>query len=64
LATIDVITNRCKGCNICAAFCPKNVLELDTLGKIRVMNLAACIGCGQCELRCPDYAIYVTKEEK
>ena len=26
-------------------------------------NADACIGCGQCELRCPDYAIFVDKEE-
>lgn len=64
MATIEVITKRCKGCNICVAFCPKQVLELDTLGKVQVRNLAACIACGQCELRCPDYAIYVTKEAK
>jgi 2-oxoglutarate ferredoxin oxidoreductase subunit delta len=64
LATIEVNTKRCKGCNICVAFCPKKVLELDTLGKVQVKDLAACIACGQCELRCPDYAIYVTKEAK
>ncbi len=58
---ITVKLERCKGCGICAAFCPKNVLELDALGKIRVANADACIACGQCELRCPDYAIFVDK---
>lgn len=48
----------CKGCNICVAFCPKNVLELVD-GKVNIKNLEACIQCGQCELRCPDYAIYL-----
>ena len=43
----------CKGCGICAAFCPKNVTAV---------NLQDCIGCGLCELRCPDYAIYLEKE--
>ncbi|MDO7205719.1 4Fe-4S binding protein [Paraclostridium bifermentans] len=23
-----------------------------------------CILCGLCELRCPDYAIYISKDEK
>ncbi|WP_371377178.1 4Fe-4S binding protein [Sporomusa aerivorans] len=63
MATVEVVAKRCKGCNICAALCPKKVLELDTLGKIYVKEQDACIGCGQCELRCPDYAIFVTKEE-
>ena len=55
---------RCKGCNICVAFCPKKILALDTLGKIYVIDETQCIQCGQCELRCPDFAIRVTKEDK
>ena len=54
---------RCKGCGICAAFCPKQVLEVSELGKIQVKSPEACIACGQCEMRCPDYAIFVDKEE-
>ena len=44
---------------------PKSVLAVSELGKIQVVNGDACIGCGQCELRCPDYAIFVdrVKEE-
>jgi len=52
---------RCKGCGICAAFCPKQVLEVDQLGKIFVAHPEKCIACKQCELRCPDYAIFVDK---
>ena len=64
--TLAVIINRkfCKGCGICVAFCPKQVLELDELGKVTDKNAAACISCGQCELRCPDFAIQVVKKEK
>lgn len=51
----------CKGCGICAAFCPKDVLTV-VQGKVQCKNEAACIHCGLCELRCPDYAIYVEKE--
>jgi len=43
-------------------FCPKKVLSLDTLGRVQVVNGEACIACGQCELRCPDYAIFVDKK--
>ncbi|SHI00963.1 indolepyruvate ferredoxin oxidoreductase subunit alpha [Sporanaerobacter acetigenes] len=48
----------CKGCGICVAFCPKNVLELKD-GKVNIKDLDSCIKCGQCEMRCPDYAIYL-----
>lgn len=53
----------CKGCGICVAFCPKQVLVLKK-GKVCAANPDACIKCGQCEQRCPDYAIYVEKVEE
>ena len=54
--TID--KNWCKGCGICVAFCPKNVLEIKE-GKSNIKDMDACIFCGQCEQRCPDFAIYL-----
>jgi 2-oxoglutarate ferredoxin oxidoreductase subunit delta len=48
----------CKGCGICAAFCPKDVLEMKQ-GKVKAVNRDACNNCGLCEMRCPDYAIYL-----
>lgn len=48
----------CKGCEICVSFCPKEVLEMLN-GKVNIKNIDNCISCGQCELRCPDYAIYL-----
>jgi 2-oxoglutarate ferredoxin oxidoreductase subunit delta len=48
----------CKGCGICVEFCPKDVLEIRD-GKVNIKNIDQCIKCGQCELRCPDYAIYL-----
>ena len=53
----------CKGCGICAAFCPKNALAI-VEEKARLVNPDACVLCGQCELRCPDYAIYLVNEEE
>ena len=51
----------CKGCGICAAFCPKSVLVVNN-GKVSLKEDSQCICCGQCELRCPDYAIYIEAE--
>ena len=60
-----VIKKRlCKGCGICVELCPKRVLELDEVGKVYEKEGGACIQCGQCELRCPDYAIEVIREKK
>ena len=59
--SLKIITERCKGCGICAAFCPKQVLELSEIEKIEAVHETNCIKCGQCELRCPDYAIFVEK---
>ena len=52
----------CKGCGICAAFCPKGVLSVKD--KVAVLDPSNCIFCGQCEQRCPDYAIYIVEDKE
>jgi 2-oxoglutarate ferredoxin oxidoreductase subunit delta len=59
---IKTIGKHCKGCGVCVTFCPKQVLGLDALGKITVVDETKCITCKQCEMRCPDYAIFVEKK--
>jgi 2-oxoglutarate ferredoxin oxidoreductase subunit delta len=60
-----VVVNRdwCKGCGICAAFCPKKVLELDETEKMTVVRPEDCTECGLCEQRCPDLAIELVETE-
>lgn len=55
---LNVEKELCKGCGICVAFCPKNVLKMED-GKVKIDDIDSCIQCGLCELRCPDYAIYL-----
>ena len=53
----------CKGCGICVEFCPRKVLEIKH-DKVVAANPGQCIKCALCELRCPDYAIYVKEVGK
>ncbi len=58
---IEINGKWCKKCGLCAYYCPKEVFALDSFGSPSVVNLEACIGCKQCEVRCPDFAIDVSK---
>jgi 2-oxoglutarate ferredoxin oxidoreductase subunit delta len=55
---VELEKEWCKGCGICIEFCPKNVLALKN-GKISIVDEDKCIKCGLCELRCPDYAVFL-----
>lgn len=59
--SLKVYNNRCKGCGICVEFCPKKVLTVNQLEKVEVVSEKECIACRQCEMRCPDFAIFVQK---
>ena len=61
---VTVFKAWCKGCGICIAFCPQGVLDFDDDGKSYPKHPEKCIQCMQCELRCPDFAITVNKEEE
>jgi 2-oxoglutarate ferredoxin oxidoreductase subunit delta len=54
----------CKGCGICARFCPKGVLAPDADGKAVARHPDQCIGCRLCEYRCPDLAISIREGRK
>lgn len=56
---VCVYPDWCKGCGLCAAFCPAKVLEINALGKAEVVREEDCINCGFCELHCPDFAIAI-----
>lgn len=61
---IDIYKAWCKGCGICVAFCPAQVLARDEAGYPYVKSPEKCINCGWCEIRCPDFAITVNKKDK
>ena len=65
---VDV--SRCKACDICVDVCPAGVLAMVASDKtilgatISVQEPDACIGCNDCELTCPDFAIYVADRKE
>ncbi|RKY28984.1 MAG: 2-oxoacid:acceptor oxidoreductase [Planctomycetota bacterium] len=66
---IEIVTDRCKGCELCISACPKDCIELDTSvvnakGVNPAKYVGGCIGCGSCMLICPDVCIELYKEEK
>ena len=62
--------NRCKACDMCVRVCPTGVLAMEpdphsTLGAmVHVKHAESCIGCSNCELACPDFAIYVAERKE
>ena len=56
----------CKGCQLCVAFCPVKILEMDPerinaagYNLVKVTNISKCIGCSFCAMICPDSVIKV-----
>jgi 2-oxoglutarate ferredoxin oxidoreductase subunit delta len=63
---VYVIPERCKGCDFCIEFCPRDVLveseEINAKGYHYPVVLAdktdECADCQFCTLVCPEFAIY------
>ena len=60
---------RCKGCGLCAAVCPKKIIELDASAlnekgyhPARITDQEKCIACAMCATMCPDCVIKVEKD--
>jgi len=61
---VEIYEGWCKKCGICVAFCPENVLDTGEDGYPFVKASEKCNGCGWCEIRCPDFAIVVSRDEQ
>lgn len=66
---VEIDTERCKGCGLCVAACPQDVLafsgQLNKSGydPAHMERPDACIGCAFCAMTCPDVAIEVYREK-
>ena len=61
---VEIYKDWCKKCGICVEFCPFGVLDLDSEGYPFVKAPEKCKGCDWCDIRCPDFAIIVSEDEK
>jgi len=65
-----VLPTRCKGCGLCVETCPKDVLALEGVPSgtafrtVRAVRPENCILCRRCEHGCPDFAIYIIKDQE
>lgn len=67
---VYIIAERCKGCNFCIEFCPRNVLaqssEFNEKGyhPPYVANPDECTNCQMCYMVCPEFAIFTRPVEE
>ena len=67
---VKIIRERCKGCGLCPAVCPVNIIKIsdkvNNLGyhPAEITDQHKCISCGRCAIICPDLAARVAKMEK
>jgi 2-oxoglutarate ferredoxin oxidoreductase subunit delta len=69
---LEIAADRCKGCELCIAVCPKDVLALDLtvvnrLGHhpVYLIDAAGCTSCAFCARICPDavFTVYARPKE-
>ncbi len=61
---VEFYRDWCKGCGICVAFCPEEVLAMNEKGEPEISKPERCIGCAWCEIRCPDFAVRVEEKKE
>jgi len=68
MGKIIVDVDQCKGCKLCVASCPKDLIRLserfNSTGyhPAEFIDNGECTGCGLCYQMCPDVAIEVWRE--
>ena len=61
---VTVIKERCKGCELCVNYCPRNVLRMSQTFNLKGYYYPEtdgednCVNCHFCEAICPDFAIF------
>jgi len=61
---VIIIEDRCKGCEFCVVYCPRDVLRISKSFNVKgyhppeVVDESQCVNCHFCEVICPDFAIF------
>jgi 2-oxoglutarate ferredoxin oxidoreductase subunit delta len=67
MADIKINTERCKGCCLCVAECPRGVMRMSTEPNEQghfypvIDDAEKCTGCALCCQMCPDMVIEIEK---
>ena len=68
MAKLTIRSERCKGCSLCVAACPKHLLALaqDKINPkghhpVEIAEPEKCIACAFCATMCPDCVITVER---
>jgi len=59
---ISINKDYCKSCGICIEFCAQGVFAKGSKGEPIVQSIDKCTACRLCEMRCPDFAVFVEGE--
>ncbi|MFW9951517.1 MAG: ferredoxin family protein [Candidatus Thorarchaeota archaeon] len=67
---ILINSEQCDGCELCLAFCPKDIIEIsEDKFNSRMLHYAIvvkpedCAGCRQCERLCPTVSLYILETD-
>lgn len=72
MSHIVIHEERCKGCLLCTAACPRGLISQSgrinrqgyKVAEVPEGRMGECIACSSCALVCPDVAIEVWKSAK
>lgn len=70
MAKLVIDYERCKGCGMCTAACPKKILELNKkrlnlkgYNPVDLIDPEKCIRCAMCATMCPDVCLTIVEQD-
>lgn len=67
---LKIDKEKCKGCNLCIIFCPKEIIKMSKrlnkkgIHSVELKNPEMCVGCSNCAIICPECSIEIFQIEK